>query len=69
MKRIVKSATEPVVAATGTRKKVYSKVRELLNAIDELSGAEFEEFESYVGKDFYQNILDANQDLYPWSQR
>ncbi len=69
MKRIVKSTTEPVVAAFGTRKKVYSKVRELLNAIDELSGVEFEEFESYVGKDFYQNILDANQDLYPWSQR
>lgn len=69
MKRIVKSATEPVVAAFGTRKKVYSKVRELLDVIDELSGEEFEEFESYVGKEFYQTILDANQDLYSWSQR
>lgn len=69
MKRIVKSATEPVVAAFGTRKKVYSKVRELLDAIDELSGEEFEEFKSYAGKNFYQIILDANQDLYPWSQR
>ena len=69
MKRIVKSATEPVVAATGTRKKVYSKIKELLDAMDELSGVEFEEFESYVGNEFYQTILDANQDLYEWSQR
>lgn len=69
MKRIVKSSREPVVASFGTRTKVYSKVRELLEAMDELSGVEFEEFESYVGKEFYQTILDANQDLYSWSQR
>ena len=69
MKRIVKSTTEPIVAAFGTRKKVHSKIRELLNAIDELSGVEFEEFESYVGRDFYPNILEAARDLYPWSQR
>ena len=57
MKRIVKSTTEPVVSAFGTRKKVYNKVRELLNAIDELSGVEFEELKDVVGKCVYDNRM------------
>lgn len=70
MKRVkVAASKEQIMGGSTSRKNVYTKIRDLLNAVDELSGAEFEEFESYAGSGFYQSLLDANQDLYPWSQR
>lgn len=67
MKKITTGSKKVTVAASKTRESNLSRLeeglRQVLNTLDSMDDATFHEVEAILGKDFYDIILDATQDI------
>lgn len=67
MKKITTGSKKVTVAASKTRKSSLSRLegglRQVLNTLDSMDDATFHEVEAILGKDFYNIILYATQDI------
>lgn len=58
MKRVIKASTD-----VKTIKSIYNNLFQLRDLIEDMSDEDFTYFESVVGKDFYDRVLEAQKDM------
>lgn len=58
MKRVIKASTD-----VKTIKSIYNNLFQLRDLIEDMSNEDFTYFESVVGKDFYDRVLEAQKDM------
>ena len=57
-KKVIKASTN-----TKTVKSIYNSLFQIRDLIEDMSDEDFTYFESVVGNDFYDRILEAQQDM------